>query len=175
MRKFILIIAVAVMTAIPAAAQQRLNIDFPGLAERADDVVDITLDANLLRLAAKFFTGRDPDERAIGDVVRGLKGIYVRSYTFAKANMYDRTLVDRVKSQLGPTWQPLVTVRSKTKDNVNIYADMRGEDIVGLVIISAEPREFTVVNIVGPIDLERLASLEGEFGIPRISREERRR
>jgi hypothetical protein len=37
------------------------------------------------------------------------------------------------------------------------------------LIISAEPKEFTVVNIVGPVDLEKLAGLEGQFGIPRIS------
>jgi hypothetical protein len=49
-------------------------------------------------------------------------------------------------------------------------ADVRGDRINGLVIISAEPREFTVVNIVGDIDLDRLSKLEGEFGIPRITK-----
>ncbi len=51
---------------------------------------------------------------------------------------------------------------------------MRGEQIAGLVIISAEPRELTLVNIVGPVDLDKLASLEGQFGIPRMSRERNR-
>lgn len=170
MRKLILIFALTITAALPAAAQQALNLDFPGLAERADEVVDITLDSTLLRLATKFLSDRDDDERAVRDVVKGLKGIYVRSYTFDKEGEYDRGLIDRVKSQLGASWKPLVTVRSKRRDNVNILADMRGEDIVGLVIISAEPREFTVVNIVGPIDLERLSKIEGEFGIPKISR-----
>src|SRR5687768_18507301 len=100
-------------------------------------------------------------------MISGLSGIYVRSYSFTKEGEYDRGLIDRVKSQLGNTWKPLVTVRSKTKENVNIWADMRGERVVGLVIVAAEPRELTVVNIVGPIDIERLADLEGEFGIPR--------
>jgi hypothetical protein len=49
---------------------------------------------------------------------------------------------------------------------------MRGEQIVGLVIIAAEPREFTVVNIVGNIDIDRLAHLQGEFGIPRIMKDD---
>jgi len=64
-----------------------------------------------------------------------------------------------------------VQVRSRTRENVEIYTDMRGEAIAGLVIISAEPRELTVVNIVGPIDLDRLADLEGKFGIPRTTKE----
>ncbi len=43
--------------------------------------------------------------------------------------------------------------------------------ITGLVIIAAEPRELTIVNLVGPIDLDRLAGLQGQFGIPKISTE----
>lgn len=170
MKSLILSIFFAIAAAIPAEAQ-RLNLDFPGLAERAEEVVDVTLDADMLRLAAKFLSGNEPDERAVRDMVRGLTGIYVRSYKFEKDGEYDRGLVDRVKSQLGQNWKPLVTVRSRTKENVNVMADMQGEEVNGLVIIAADPREFTVVNIVGRIDIERLAALEGEFGIPRITKE----
>lgn len=173
MRKYIITIVLTLAVAVPASAQ-RLNLDFPGLADRADDVVDITLDANLLKLASKFLSGDDADERAVREMIAGLQGIYVRSYTFPRDGEYDRAIPGRVKSQLGPTWQPLVTVRSKTKENVNIYADMRGEKIHGLVIIAAEPRELTIVNIVGSIDIDRLASLEGQFGIPHLSKEKGR-
>ena len=171
MRKFIVVLTLIIVTAVPASAQ-KLNLDFPGLADRADEVVDVTLDASMLRLASKFLSG-DSDERAIRDMISGLRGIYVRSYEFAKEGEYDRNLVDRVRSQLGASWKPLVTVRSKTKENVNIFANMSGENVTGLVIISAEPREFTVVNIDGPIDIERLSSLEGQFGIPEISKEKK--
>lgn len=171
MRKIILSFCLTLVVAVPASAQ-RLNLDFlADLEEQAEEVVDVTLDANMLRMAARFLRGADPEERAVADMVRGLTGVYVRSFEFANTGAYDRKLVDRVKSQLGPTWKPLVTVRSKTKDNVNIYADMRGENIVGLVIIAAEPRELTVVNITGPIDIDRLADLQGEFGIPHFSKE----
>jgi hypothetical protein len=170
MRKFITALALVFAVALPASAQQ-INLDFPGLADRAEEVVDITLDANMLRMAAKFFSGKNADERALRDMIAGLQGIYVRSYEFAREGEYDLKLAERVKSQLGATWKPLVTVRSKKKNNVNIYANMRGEAITGLVIISAEPREFTVVNINGPIDIDRLTALEGQFGIPSFSEE----
>ncbi len=170
MRKIVLTLALILACAVPAAAQQ-INMDFPALEERAEEVVDITLDAQMLRMAAKFFSGRDADERAVREMINGLHGIYVRSYTFSKEGEYDRSLANRIKSQLGPTWKPVVTVRSKKKENVNIYANMAGEKVNGLVIISAEPREFTVVNINGPIDLERLSQLEGQFGIPEFSKE----
>ena len=174
MRKFILSIALMLAVAVPASAQ-RINLDFPGLADRAEEVVDVTLDASMLRMAAKFLSGKDADERAVRDMIHGLEGIYVRSYEFAREGEYDRNLVDRIKSQLGSTWKPLVTVRSKKKENVNIFADVRGDKVNGLVIIAAEPREFTVVSIEGPIDLDRLADLEGQFGIPEISKEKKRR
>ncbi|HEX8173060.1 MAG TPA: DUF4252 domain-containing protein [Thermoanaerobaculia bacterium] len=170
MRKFFCTLVLTIVTAMPAAAQ-RLNLDFPDLADRADEVVDITLDASMLKMAAKFL-GRDKDEADVREMIRGLEAIYVRSYEFGSDGQYDKRLAERIKSQLGPTWHPMVTVRSKTKENVNIYIDSRGgEDVRGLVIISADAREFTVVQIVGPIDIDRLASLEGEFGIPRFSRD----
>lgn len=170
MRKLVIAALLTVLAALPASAQ-KINLDFPGLADRAEEVVDITLDASMLRMAAKFFSGKDADERAIRDMISGLEGIYVRSYEFAKEGEYDRALVSRVKAQLGPSWKPLVTVRSKKKDNVDILANMIGDRVTGLVIIAAEPREFTVVNINGPIDMDRLAALEGQFGIPEFSKE----
>lgn len=172
MRKLFVVLALLLAAAMPAAAQ-RINLDFPGLAEKADDVIDVTLDANMLKMASKFLQKDDPDQRAVRDMVNGLEGIYVRSYTFAAEGQYDRGLIDRVKSQLGPNWKPMVTVRSKKKENVNIYAEMRGDRVTGLVVIAAEPKEFTVVNIVGPIDIEKLASLEGQFGIPKVSEKEK--
>jgi hypothetical protein len=42
------------------------------------------------------------------------------------------------------------------------------------VIIASEPREFTVVNIVGSIDLQKLRRLEGRFGIPKLQLEQKK-
>lgn len=172
MRKFVLALILTLTAAVPAFGQ-RINLDVPGLAglaDRADEVVDVTLDANMLKLAARFL-GNDADEREFRELISGLQGIYVRSFEFSKEGEYDRALIDRFRSQLGGTWQPLVTVKSKTKENVNIMADVRGDKIFGLVILAAEPREFTVVNIVGNIDIDRLSRLEGEFGIPKITKD----
>ena len=38
----------------------------------------------------------------------------------------------------------------------------------GLVILAAEPKELTVVDIVGPIDLDMLSELGGHMGIPPV-------
>ena len=169
MRKFVLFLALTIIIAAPASAQ-RLNMEFPGLSEKAAEVVDVTLDADMLKVASRFFSSRDADERAIRDMVQGLTGIYVRSYEFDKAGEYDRpAIVDRMRSQLGPQWKKIVNVRSRDKENVEVFLDMRGEAVRGLFVIAAEPRELTLVNIVGPIDLEKLGGLEGQFGIPKMS------
>lgn len=38
----------------------------------------------------------------------------------------------------------------------------------GVAIIAAEPKQLTIVNIVGPIDLAKLAQLQGQFGVPQV-------
>jgi hypothetical protein len=159
----------AITVALPrvAAAESRINVDFPELAAKAVETVDVTLDGAMLRLGAKFL-GDGPDERTAREVISKLTGVYVRSYQFEKDGDYDRKVVERVRAQLGPSWKRIVKVVNRKSDDVGIYVDMKGEEIVGLVIISAEPRELTVVNLVGPLDLDKLASLEGQLGIPRI-------
>jgi len=167
----ILLATVMALLAVPALAQ-RVNIDFPGLAERAAEVVDVTLDAQMLRLASKFLSSRDADQKEIREIVAKLDGIYVRTYEFDRVGEYDRNIVERVRTQLGPTWKKVVNVRSR-KENVEVYFDTRGDAIAGLVVIAAEPRELTLVNIVGPIDVEKLTHLGGQFGIPRLKIEEK--
>jgi uncharacterized protein DUF4252 len=166
--KRILLTLILTIVAAPAWAQ-RLNLDFGNLADKASESVDVTLDGPMLKLALGFLNMNDPEERAARDMVKKLEGIYVKSFQFDADGAYDRSIVARVRSQLGPSWKKIVGVQSRTKENVEIYTDMRGEAIAGLVIISAEPRELTVVNIVGPIDIERLAELEGNFGIPHVT------
>ena len=171
MRQWILVLLLLIVAA-PAGAQQ-LNIDFPGLADKAVETVDITLDGDLLQMAAKFLNPRDPDQRTAHDIVSKLEGIYVRSYEFEKDGEYDLSIVARVRSQLGPTWKRIVMVKERNRESTEIYVDTRGGDtktVRGLVIISAEPRELTFVNLVGPVDVDKITALEGEFGIPHFSK-----
>lgn len=169
MRKYLLFL-LTIFLALPVSAQ-RINIDVAGLAERASEVIDVTLDAQMLRVASKFFSSKDSDQRAIREMVSGLEGIYVRSYEFDKAGEYDRGIVDRLRSQLGADWKKIVNVRSRDRENVEVFLNMRGDAVRGLFVISAEPRELTIVNIVGPIDIDKLGSLEGQFGIPKMAME----
>ena len=173
MRRFVIFI----LLFLPAAAlqAQRIQIDIPpALAAKASESVDVTLDGALLRLAAKFL-GDDGDERAAKEMIGKLQGIYVKSYEFDESGAYDRSILDKVRTQLGPSWKRLVQVKSRDRENTEIYVDMRaGDKVAGLLILSAEPRELTIVNLVGPVDIEKLADLEGHFGIPRMNRDSKK-
>ena len=57
----------------------------------------------------------------------------------------------------------------KDGENVEVYLLNIGDQIGGLAVVSLEPKEFTVVNIVGPINLEKLSQLEGSFGVPYLN------
>jgi hypothetical protein len=165
-------IMMTILLMVPAAAfaqSGRLRIDLPAsIAARASETVDVNLDGVMLRLAAKFLS--DDDEPGIREMVRKLEGIYVRSYEFDQPDAYDRSVVVGLRAQLGPEWKRIVTVESRTKENTEIYVRAQGDSVTGLVVLSAEPKELTIVNIVGPIDLDKLAGLEGNFGIPRMSK-----
>jgi len=156
----------AVTTRAQGAKLQMDQLDF--LANKASETVDVKLDEHLLQTTAKFFSGKDPDDAEVREVIKGLKGIYVKSFTFEKDGEYSRAEVESVLSQLrGDGWSKIVTVTSKKAgDNVEVYLNTSGDQISGLAVLSIEPKEFTVVNIVGPIDLEKLSKLEGQFGVP---------
>lgn len=168
-------ILVFALLVFPAAAlqAQRVQIDIPpALAAKAVETVDVTLDGPMLRLAAKFL-GRSGDERIARDMIEKLEGIYVKSYEFEDEDAYDRSILDKARAQLGPSWKRVVMVKDHS-EHTEIYADMRGENVVGLLVLAAERRELTIVNLVGPIDLDKLGELEGHFGIPRVSKSSKR-
>jgi hypothetical protein len=60
MRKFITTLSFSLSPSPFPVSAQRVNLDFPALAEKAEEVVDVTLDASMLRLAAKFLSGTTP-------------------------------------------------------------------------------------------------------------------
>lgn len=157
--------------AYAAAPDPHLRLpEFNGLAEKASDSVVINLDPATLGMAAKFLDSHDADDAATLDVLKGLQGIYVRSYSFAKDGAYSEADVDSVRGQLnGPGWTRLVQTRSrKSHATVDIYLMLSGGKAVGLGLIASESRQFTIVNIVGAIDLDKLHKLEGQFGIPAL-------
>jgi Domain of unknown function (DUF4252) len=173
-RSALLILLVVSCAALAVAQDARLDIGrIDGLAARAAETVEVSLDERLLRIAAKFLKNEDPDEARVKELVSGLKGVYVRVFEFDNPGEYSPGDLEGLRSQLqAPGWTKIVGVRSRRdSQNVDVHIKYQGDNVLGLSIIAAEPKELTVVNIVGPIDLEKLSQLEGQFGIPKLGLE----
>jgi hypothetical protein len=141
--------------------------------DRADKVIDVTVNENIIKLAISALSdNRSPNEAKIKELLRPLKGIFVKRFEFEKEGEYSSADCDSIRSQLNaPGWQRIANVRSKRTGSFDVVIMSEGSVIKGLAVFAAEPRALTVVNIVGPIDIARLAELEGQFGIPRFGLE----
>ena len=165
----LLVLAIALAQAAGAADDVKIPVNLEKLAERASESVDITLDASMLQLASGFLSKSDPDEVQVKKLVSKLKGVYVRSFEFDKPGQYSMSDLEAIRSQLkSPVWSRIVGVRSMKGENSEIYLKKDGEQVAGIVVLDAEPKELTIVHIDGPINPEELSELGGHMGIPKL-------
>jgi len=169
---FALLLIAASAVAVRAQDSRLQLSSLDHLAAKASQSVDVAIDERLMRLASKVFSDQDVEEREIKKLVAGIKGIYVRSFEFENEGQYTPADVETIRTQLrGPGWTRLVNVTSKKEGNLEVYLLMNGELVGGLAVLSTDAKELAVVNIVGPVDLEKLAKLEGQFGVPDLGLE----
>ena len=171
MRRLLLsVAAVFAFCACGSAQDIKIPVNIDKLAKKASEVVDVNLDGPMLKFASKFLSAEDEDDVEAQQLIKNLKGIYVRSFEFDNPGEFSEADVEEVRAQLkSPTWVRTVNVRSK-KDNekVDVFFKMEGDNVMGLTIIAAEPKELTIVNLVGLIDPSKLSELSGHFGIPKV-------
>lgn len=146
-------------------ARLQLN-NLDKLSEKAAHVTDVTLDGALLELARKFVVlDEDGKDAELIAIMKDLKGIYVKSFEFDEPNQYSQADVEAIRKQLAaPGWTRIVTdIDKRTGEKNEIYLLKNGDHIAGVVILVAEARELTVVNIVGPVPMDKIAKFEDHF------------
>ena len=176
-RSFIkLAIVAATLSPVWAVAQDfKLPADIEKLAEHATESVDVTLDQSMLSLASGFLDKDDPDEAQVKKLIAKLKGITVRSFEFDKAGQYSMADVQSMRAQLkSPNWSRIVGVKNVKGENTEIYILKNGDQIGGVVVLDAEPKELTIVHIDGSISPDDLSRLSGHMGIPELSKEKKK-
>jgi hypothetical protein len=137
------------------------------LAAKASETVDVNIDESLIALTTKFLSNKDEDEKKAKELVSGLKGIYVKSFEFETEGQYTDADLESIRSQLrNPAWSRIINARSKKEGSVEVYLMHSGGQISGLALLATELKEITVINLIGPVDLDKLTELEGQFGIP---------
>jgi hypothetical protein len=138
------------------------------LTAKASETVEVSIDERLIQLATKVF-GKDEDDQKVKDIVSKLKGIYVRSFEFEAEGGYVSADIESIRTQLRtPEWVRVLNVTSKKEGNVEVYLRTTANVVEGLAVLVSDPKELTVVNIIGPVDLEKLSALEGQFGVPEL-------
>jgi Domain of unknown function (DUF4252) len=163
-----LFLFVAAAAALAAPQQFKLNLD--SIASKASNVVDVSLSGATLRFAAKFLDSHDPDEADVKKLIGGLQGIYIKHFEFKRDNAWTQADLDPIRKQLhAPEWERIVGVTEEDGGELSeVYLHIEGEKNTGIAVLVAEPRELTVINIVGMIDLDQLAELGGHFDIPKL-------
>ncbi len=176
---FVLTVLTMMLVPMVSAAGQGARLKWPDvsqLAAKSTNTVDITLDPALISLAANFLGSETEDNRELKEIISKVKGIYVKSFEFDRDGSYSPGDVEAIRQQLNaPGWSRIVGVNSRRdQEHVDIYIFTEGGKPAGFTILSAQPRELTIVNIIGEIDLERLRALEGQFGVPKWDSERRK-
>jgi hypothetical protein len=141
------------------------------LAAIAKSSTNVTLDANMLRLAAGFIgSDNDKDAASVKAMVANLKGIYVREYEFEKPGQYSEADVAPLRALLKqPKWSAIVEVKEDGEwTQVFVLPVANSTKLGGLAVVSTEPTSLTVVYIDGSIDPADLEKLSGNMGIPEI-------
>ena len=168
MRPTVLALLIAFAFRVTVCGQDlKMPANLDKLAKRATESVDVTLDASLLQLASGFLSKDDPDQIKVKKIVAKLKGVYVRSFEFDKEGEYSMADVELIRAQVRASgWLRIVSVKSMKGENAEVYLKKDGDQIGGLVVLDAEPKGLTVVDIDGPINPEELSELGGHMGIP---------
>ncbi|HTU49441.1 MAG TPA: DUF4252 domain-containing protein [Acidobacteriaceae bacterium] len=160
---------------LPAIAQD-VQPNFPveldkKLAARASDVNEVTMNKTMLKFASQFLDSKDKDDAQAQRLIQNLNAIYVRSYEFSQPGQYTPEDLQTIRRQfLGPDWNPMVKVRSKKGEgDTDVYVKMVGNEVKGMFVLDAEPKELDMVYISGSIRPEDLKELSGSFGVPNLN------
>jgi len=140
------------------------------LAARAANVTEVTLGKNMLEFAAKVMKDKHGDQEATRQLIMGLDGIYVREYEFEKPGDYSMDYVDQIRHSFEtPEWSSMVRERErKTGESTDVMMKMVNGESRGLFILSAEPKELSVVLILGPISINDLSKMSGIAGVGNV-------
>jgi hypothetical protein len=137
------------------------------LAAKASDVTEVTLGKDMLDFAAKFMNDKNGDDAQAKKLIQGLKGIYVREYTFDKEGAYSMEQLQQLRTFFEtPEWSPVVRERErKSGETTDVLMKVVNGETQGMFILEAAPKELTIVLILGPIRMEDLGELKGIGGL----------
>jgi hypothetical protein len=154
---------------LPVAAQQPFDFKLlDKLGAKAKTATNITLEGDSLKLAQNLLgNDGDKDAAALKSLVASLKGVYVRSWEFAKEGMYTPADLEPFRAYVrAPGWSKIVDVKEEKETSEVFIRPGADNKLAGVAVIAAEPLEVTVVYIDGSISMEDIGKLSGTLNIP---------
>jgi hypothetical protein len=142
-----LLTAVFGLALLPVGAQT-LDFNLDKLSAKAKDKAEITLEGPMLNQALQMA----PDK--IKGAAANLSRVSVRHYEFEKDGEYADTDLDPIRKQVA-SWSRVLNVKEE-HESTEIYMLTKDGKPAGFLLIAAEPKELTVVHVVGSIDLASL-------------------
>ncbi|HEV2864677.1 MAG TPA: DUF4252 domain-containing protein [Pyrinomonadaceae bacterium] len=171
-------LTVAATAAASAQDRGRIRLDsLDQLGPKAVEAVNVEIDSLLINLAGGVLDKDDDEEKGIKELIKGLRGLYVRSYEFKAAGQYAESDLAQIRSQLsGPGWSRVMSLKNRGDDfdDAEVYAAREGDRVEGLVILAVNAKEVTVINVVGSVDLAKLQRLADGIRLPRVRIERKR-
>ncbi len=147
----------------------KVDVDEPGLEKKADEVVQVNLEGKSLEQGSRLLAIRQGVSAPVKSLLNGLKGIYRRTYRFATGGdgYEDADVASIHQRMMGDGWAPVIDVKDNSKrESVTVYSYTEGENVSGVMVVSSDPSEVTLVNIVGDLDLQTLIEAGESFGVP---------
>ena len=166
----IFVLGAAVLTASALAQTAQLPVPSPiekDLASRASDVTEVTLGKNMLAFAAKIMNGKNDDDAEARRLIEGLDGIYVRDYEFDKEGQFSAEEVEQLRKYFETNeWSSIVKERERKRgESTDVMVKLVNGESHGMFILDVEPKELTIVLILGPIHMDDLGKLKGIGGL----------
>ena len=166
------VFALVLWLGVPAWAQSgpQIKMDLQQLEDSADKVVIVNLEGKSLE-GGKILLLKKGVTEPLKKLLSGLKGIYVRRFWFRRGKSYKSEDVDPIREQMTkPGWISVVNVKDRGKSQtISVYSYVEDEEVAGVTVVSEDKQEVTVVNIVGPVDIETLSLLGEGVGIPAMT------
>jgi hypothetical protein len=153
------------MSSCAVADSARLDLpSFRHLEHKAVSAVDFDFGRWAIG-PASWLVGHDEDGRELKELLNGIQSVRVRSYEFKRDYMYSKSDIDDVRRQLASSgWRSVMQIRERDSDEkVDMFLAIDGDRPVGFALIASGPREFTIVNVVGDIDLDSARRLSSRF------------
>ena len=135
---------------IPARSQG-LDINLDALSAKAKEKAEVTLEGSLLAQAVQAAPAN------VKSATANVSRVVVRHYEFAATGQYADSDLQAIRKQVS-AWSRVINVKEEHQ-STEIYMLNQDGKPGGFLLISAQPKELTVVHVVGSIDLGSLQAV----------------